>query len=127
MTAPTKGVQYSRSDICGFLGLPYPNSDSERAVLVGKGIVAIVINQSGRTPAGPPFWNELANGVLKMEGRDDLRGDLLEKADYVLLFYRWDKTHKHDKYTFEGPFEYASTQPVTMIRTFAASPSTAHG
>jgi hypothetical protein len=82
----TLGELLSRADICGRLGIPW----SERAVVrsASEDGYAILIHQND-----PTYANilDLPTKRLTMQGRDDVRGELIEQQDVLIrLFFRFN-------------------------------------
>jgi len=91
----------SRLAIASELGV----SDEQFAVLVKAGkVAAIVVRKDGHHPSGDVFRNTLTASELRMFGRNDERGQLLENKDVAVPLYF---SHNNDgEFTDEGLVRY---------------------
>jgi hypothetical protein len=95
---------YTRIEIAAKLGIK-DLGEVDRAVLVGKAAIAIVVNALGKHPSDASFQNELTESSFTMEGKEDPRGHLIEQKDKKFhLFF----SHETDgEYAYEGLVMYA--------------------
>jgi hypothetical protein len=83
------GAKLSRSEICARLGIAWTRAAVVRAV--SEDGYAIMIHEDDKTYANVP---DLANKRLTMQGRDDVRGDLIEQDAPIRLFFRFNGQDK---------------------------------
>jgi len=84
------GEKLSRSDICSRLGIAWTRAAVVRAV--SEDGYAIMIHEDDKTYVNVP---DLANKRLTMQGRDDVRGDLIEQQNALIrLFFRFNGQDK---------------------------------